>query len=218
MMIRVLAVLAVISVACVSANLQGLCSGAKKCPIYKLIKKYNGYEEREYEPSVWIETTQSAGESKLEVFTRLFRYTTGANARSETVPKHLPVVGHLSMVAGVAQHENMRFFLGQDSPTFNPPNPADAAVHIHRDPKQKYYVLGFRTTDWRNMELWKAKARHLKAITGSTLNEFCAASYGPREGEKYNEVWIHTSSDHADHHHHHHTHTHGHQHHDHAHE
>ena len=217
-MIRVLAVLAVISVACVSANIQGICSGDKKCPIYKLVKKYDGHEEREYEPSVWIETFKSEAESRLQVFTRLFRYTTGANARSENVPKHLPVVGHLVMSAGFGRNVSLRFFLGQDTPGFNPPSPTDASVHIHRDPKMKFYVLGFRTSDWRNIEVWESHARRLKQLTGSTLNEFCAASYGPREGEKYNEVWIHTSSDHADHHHHHHTHTHGHQHHDHAHE
>jgi len=216
-MLRVVVILAIISVASVSAMYTVLCPVAanndRKCPLFTVVKKEQHYEERSYSPAVWVESTQKPGESKLDVFTRLFQYVKGANAKGKAVPRRLPVVGHMSLQAGVAQHESMRFFLGQDTPSLNAPRPTNPDVHLHKDPAMNYYVLNFTTSDWRNMELWKSHARRLKTLTGSAHNEFCAASYGPKEGEKYNEIWIHTSADHSDHHYHHHRHNDGHDHH-----
>ncbi|XP_072176595.1 heme-binding protein 2-like isoform X2 [Diadema setosum] len=123
-------------------------------PEYK-DKKHDGYEEREYLPSVWVSTSKDLidadetgmkklRETRREMFFKLFRYIQGANDAEQKIEMTAPVAREIIPGQGPACETKytMSFYMQREF-SENPPNPTESDVFIKRLPAMTVFVKTF---------------------------------------------------------------------------
>jgi len=176
------------------------CKGYE-CPTYKVIEEFDGYELREYDATVWVDTQMPAMETDFwedrsqmsGVFMRLFRYITGANEQKQKIDMTVPVVNTHTKDAVY-----MAFFMPPEHS--NPPQPTDSNVRIYRAPKGQFYVKsfsGFAYGIFGNKNYFKVALTDLiqkMEDASQTVDDtmFFTASYNSPWDlfGRHNEVWI----------------------------
>ena len=106
-------------------------------PKYSVIKKYDKFEIREYEPSVWAEVKNK---SNISSFRILADYIFGNNSKNMKMNMTAPV--KMNMTAPVRIGEKFSFFMeskyGKDLP-----KPMNKEIKIKSYGKEKYAVIRF---------------------------------------------------------------------------
>ncbi|XP_066977306.1 heme-binding protein 1-like [Macrobrachium rosenbergii] len=166
---------------------------------YTLIKTTENYVERLYPAKKWVCTT-ATGPTKEEaeetsMFMKLFRYISGQNERSESIPMTVPVTTEYTHGDSGTNTYTMCFFIGEDHQA-DPPKPEDETVFIEDRPALTIYtrtVGGYMRTESR----WMDEAARLAGFlqdegTSVSLNHMYWVGYDApfKFWNRRNEVWF----------------------------
>merc|ERR1712055_178991 len=122
---------------------------------YTTLKKFDGYEMRQYPSVKWVCTdvtykmvkemmSGKAWKNKPEnkMFMKLFRYISGVNKEQEEVEMTVPVLSRMKMLDDGMVNKQMCFYLNKKHQA-NPPTPTDPAVKIEQNKEFTVYVHRF---------------------------------------------------------------------------
>ncbi|XP_071502497.1 heme-binding protein 2-like [Diadema antillarum] len=173
------------------------CKGLE-CPRYTVINDGEGYEERQYEASMWVSTeimSMNYESAVSEGFDKLFHYIDGHNDRKEKVEMTAPVATRVIPGQGPACESNftIHFFVpfGVQS---NPPQPSDPSVFFTNYPASRAYVKSFggfaSQNDWISAASELADALDASQTYDSSYY-FTAGYDSPFTFfNRHNEVWF----------------------------
>ncbi|MFC7131732.1 MULTISPECIES: SOUL family heme-binding protein [Salinibaculum] len=123
---------------------------------YTVVARLDDVELRRYPESVVVETAE---DSQMEAFRRLFRYIAGANAADDEIAMTAPVEmsgggAKIAMTApveigGDTDEQRMRFYLPEEYDIDSAPRPTDDAVELVSIPER---TLAVREFSWRPTE------------------------------------------------------------------
>ncbi|KAJ1153207.1 hypothetical protein NDU88_005968 [Pleurodeles waltl] len=166
------------------------------CPKYELVKKYDTFEERNYEFSRWV-STQVEGKSYshaiVEGFWRLYHYIDGKNTAGMKIPMTVPVLSRVNPVGErFASNITMSFFVPFAVDV--PPTPVNPEVYLSTLPAQTVYVKSFGGYAFKSDFVEKAEklSEELNTLGKSFKHDFfMTAGYDApfMLFNRHNEVW-----------------------------
>ncbi|XP_078505086.1 heme-binding protein 2-like [Lissotriton helveticus] len=118
---------------------------SRDCPKYELVKKYDTFEERNYESSRWVSTLvegKSYSHAIVEGFWRLFHYIDGKNSAGIKIPMTVPVLSRVNPV-GVKNVSDITMSFFVPFAVDDPPTPTNPEVYLSSTPAQTVYVKSF---------------------------------------------------------------------------
>jgi len=156
-------------------------------PKFKLLKRTQSYELRQYEPNNWVAT--SAEGSTNSMFMRLFRYIGGNNEARQKIPMTVPVSIKIAPGQGTSTKYTMQFYLT----SANNPKPSSSDVFLTSYPEMKLYVRTYG--GYTNDEKLQENLEQLKKDVGEenlNLSYYFSAGYDPpwKFWNRINEVWV----------------------------
>lgn len=172
-----------------------------ECPEYTVVDKFDGYEERRYEKTVWVNAKLPAMASEYwedtsgmsQTFMKLFRYIQGANDQQQKMDMTVPVVMTHSKDAVY-----MGFLVPQEFAN-NVPTPTDSDLEVYEGSAANFYVKEFGgwsyglfghnyNKDYQE-ELMKEVLRDNKKFDERMF--FTASYNSPWDlWKRHNEVWL----------------------------
>ena len=190
MIVIVLIILGIIWVAYSYLSVRGI-----EHPQYAVLKKYHGYEVREYDPNLAAEVavTGSQQESLRRGFKILFDYISGNNRKQESIKMTAPVTQQseekseaIAMTTPVMQEQGkgshvISFMMPANYTIDTLPVPVDPAITIVQREKKKAAVLRFAgyATEEKIMKK-QARLKELLEKDGyRILSSFHLALYNP---------------------------------------
>ncbi|XP_053315829.1 heme-binding protein 2-like [Spea bombifrons] len=164
-----------------------------ECPKYQVVKKYEDFELRAYEPTQWVSTTMKVdllGFGMVKSFRRLFKYISGGNIESQKINMTVPVAIYVPVNVPSA-NATMSFFV---SPELSPPRPLDPEVYLESFPAKSVYVKSFGgyAFDYEYARQSKKLAEELTSLGIPFDNSFYVrAGYNDPFTlfNRHNEVW-----------------------------
>ncbi|KAM9344767.1 uncharacterized protein ABDE67_013663 [Symphorus nematophorus] len=163
----------------------------KKCPEFKLIKKYEDYEERLYKATEWI-TTKIQGTKETDAFAAHERLKEYCQARHDIPTDTWPVV-----VSATADHEYfLSWFL---PPGTKKPENTDPLITLQSKPEATVYVRIFGGTPSINSGQEEAnKLLHALKRDCPDLPSYSGAGYDLLFSLRHhNEIWINADDIHC---------------------
>ncbi|XP_056419354.1 heme-binding protein 2-like [Hyla sarda] len=169
--------------------------GNYECPKYQVVKRYNTFELRSYESTLWVTTqldTDVFGLGIMKSFKRLFNYISGQNTEGISIKMTVPVRSTVPLFNPTI-NATMSFFM----PTIivNPPAPKDPSLHLESYGPTSYYVRSFSgyalKSDYEKES--KALSEELNALgLAYDANFGIAAGYNDPLTffNRHNEVWF----------------------------
>jgi DNA gyrase inhibitor GyrI len=184
MIVIVLIILGIIWIAYSYLSVRGI-----EHPTYVVLKKYHGYEIREYDShlvaEVVVKGTQK--ESLRSGFKKLFDYISGNNSKQESIKMTAPVTQQpeekserIAMTAPVMQEQRedaylVSFMMPSNYTPGSVPNPKDPAVTIVQ--KEKYKVAVLRFAGYATEEKIMKKQDRLKELLKSDGYEIQSSAH-----------------------------------------
>ncbi len=146
---------------------------------YKLVKKYDSFEIRKYEPANFTYVTMNASsykESSGKGFRSLAGYIFGDNEKSEKIAMTSPVAMSLD-----DSTTTMMFMVPSEHELENLPKPNNSEVMFKKEPAKTVAAITFG--GWANDEKIKAYTTKLKDLLNANgiahLNNFSFLGYNP---------------------------------------
>merc|ERR1712243_413241 len=101
---------------------------------YTTLKKFDGYEMRQYPSVKWVctDVTYKMDKPENKMFMKLFRYISGVNKEQEEVEMTVPVLSRMKLLSEGMVNKQMCFYLNKKHQA-NPPTPTDPAVKIEQN-------------------------------------------------------------------------------------
>ncbi|XP_067278078.1 heme-binding protein soul2 [Pseudorasbora parva] len=165
------------------------------CPMYTLVKEYQGFEERNYNTSNWIVTNiASTSESDIkEGFWKLYYFNQGRNSENKEIAMTRPVLVSVKEADGLGAKQASISFFQSDSDI---PEPNDATIRKTVVPSGTVYVRSFGgiASDADALENVNLLKEDLRAAGKEFIdNRFDAAGYDAPWDliYRHNEVWVH---------------------------
>lgn len=174
------------------------CNGID-CPMYTVLSKGKGYEERLYNASMWVSTRLKGVDfeaASRPMFMKLFKYISGNNEKKQKIAMTAPVKTRIIPGQGPACESDfiMSFFV---SPSVGqPPAPADASVTLDHVKPTTIYVSQFggyltKFDQWREEAVKLGAALDKNGLKYSQDHFFLAGYDAPfRLFNRHNEVWF----------------------------
>ncbi|XP_053316071.1 heme-binding protein 1-like [Spea bombifrons] len=160
-----------------------------KCPKYKVLKKYEGFEYRLYEPSNWVMTSLSDN-NDITCADRLSKYMDGFNEQGIKIEMTSPVV--IAFSTENASKDVVLFFL---PPEVGCPFPLDNTVHCKKIPAVPVYVKSFEGN--HGVRYFADQATALARELGALKKPFVGSFFGcnrynndHHSNSFHNEVWL----------------------------
>ncbi|XP_069810661.1 heme-binding protein 2-like [Dendropsophus ebraccatus] len=169
------------------------CNGLE-CPKYRLVKKYSGFEHRQYEATQWISTEVPL--SPDEPFTGdmdIRQYMDGTNSEGLYMEDTVPLVTMLTLENNKPVKMTLSVFLSANLK--KPPKPLTSTIFLQKYPEVSLYVKSFGgiASDKDNIKQINTLATEL-IVLGLPFDESISAYniYDPpdKSGDCYNEVWL----------------------------
>ncbi|KAG8550025.1 hypothetical protein GDO81_029494 [Engystomops pustulosus] len=114
------------------------CNGVE-CPKYRLVKKYPGFEHREYDATKWVSTPVTLDDEGTEAaYINLFKYINGSNSEGMHLSITSPVVVSFKLGYREPKTGTMSIFLSANLK--NPPAPLNSNTFLQSYPKASLYV------------------------------------------------------------------------------
>ncbi|XP_060557153.1 heme-binding protein 2-like isoform X2 [Ruditapes philippinarum] len=176
---------------------QGFTGVGLEKPVYKVVEKGQGYEERQYEACKWVSTTvqdMSSESARSKGFRKLFNYITGDNEKETKIDMTAPVATRIVPGAG-PNCENtftVSFYIPPKHQD-NPPKPKNPDVFIEDFPQMNVYASGFG--GFANDDEWIRHARDLsEKVKEKNIHQefyFSAGYDSPfKLFNRLNEIWM----------------------------
>ncbi|KAG1951093.1 heme-binding protein soul2 [Pimephales promelas] len=169
------------------------CHGYK-CPMYTLVKEYQGFEERSYNMSYWIATDiTSTGQSDIkDGFWKLYNFNQGQNSKSKVIDMTRPVLVSVKEADGMGERQVSISVFQSDSDI---PEPTDTTIRKTVAPAGTVYVRSFggMASDQDALENVQQLKDDLRAAGKDFIeNRFDAAGYDAPWDliNRHNEVWV----------------------------
>ncbi|XP_069810437.1 heme-binding protein 2-like [Dendropsophus ebraccatus] len=169
--------------------------GNYECPKYQVLKRYNTFELRRYDSTLWVTTqleTDMFGLGIMKSFKRLFNYISGQNEQGISIKMSVPVRATVPLL-DTSINATMSFFIPLS--IVNPPAPKDPSLHLESYPPTSYYVRSFS-----GYALKSDYEKESKALTEEldTLGLAYDVNFGIAAGyndpltffNRHNEVWF----------------------------
>ncbi|RUS87465.1 hypothetical protein EGW08_004781 [Elysia chlorotica] len=161
------------------------------CPAFDT-QRLNGYELRSYGETKWVVT--SAIGSTSGMFSKLFRYISGANSERQRIKMTAPVATKVQSVGGNQFRYTMMFYVPGD----NPPTPTDSSVEIITLPARDVYVRTFYTWFFMaSQSQYESEADELRSALDNNDAAFDLTSYYQISYSspywplrKHQEIWL----------------------------
>ena len=169
---------------------------------FRVLRTYDGFEVREYQPCVIAEVKISAPYSVAtsNAFGSLFRYISKGNKTSERIAMTAPVIAAQRKEASDSQEWYVSFVMPAGSNRERLPDPSDPNVHLRELASETCVALSFRGK--ASEELSAKKIKELRAaaekenISLSDENRICRFDPPVKPGFlQYNEIVIPTYLD-----------------------
>ena len=130
--------------------------------IFKLVKKYNGFEVREFAPCVLAEVTVEGSFSRAssQAFGALFNYIAKGNVDAKKIAMTAPVTA-TSSGGTSSQMWVVSFVMPANMDISNLPLPSNASVKLRSVAAEECAVLSFRGR--ADLEKWREKELELRA-------------------------------------------------------
>ncbi|XP_063299757.1 heme-binding protein 2-like [Pelobates fuscus] len=118
--------------------------GTYECPKYEVAKKYETFELRTYQSTLWVTTSLELdyfGFGIYRSFKRLFDYINGQNSEGIKIKMTVPVRIYVPLITPTDKNATMSFFV--PLAVVNPPQPLNKEVYIESFPQMSFYVKSF---------------------------------------------------------------------------
>ncbi|XP_056423558.1 heme-binding protein 1-like isoform X2 [Hyla sarda] len=169
------------------------CNGVE-CPKYHLVKKYSGFEHRQYDATQWISTPVTLDGEGISIhYKHLLQYISGFNSAGVHLSITAPVLIMIQLGKDNPENNTMSIFLSANLK--DPPMPSNPIVSLQSYPKASLYVRSFD-----GYALAEDYRKHIEALTeqltalGLDFNKsfFACNIYDPptKLTNRHNEVWV----------------------------